>query len=387
MTIESDNESMVGHDGSAVSSTGAQTLGAVVLAAEVRGARTALRYKRDGEVVEMSYRELTQRARRVAGGLLALGIEPQRPGLDPLRHAPGMDARRLRRVVRRRRGGADLPHELAAGMRSTSSRTPTAALVFCENAAQAKKVADVRDACPALEHIVLLEGEAPGAMRLDELLRSGDAIADEAMEERVRTIDPPRPRDTRLHLRHHRPAEGLHAHPRELHRSHARCTRSASISRTRRVHVPPAGPRARPSHPDRRHRRRRDDRVLERRSQEDRRRSRRVCPDAFPVRAARATRRSTPRPRPAERAGPLKKRDFPLGGGAAVAGRARCNTGASGRRLVAPRMRWRTGSCCPRCAALFGGRLRLALGGAAPIAPEVLEFFDACGVPCSRATA
>jgi len=31
--------------------------------------------------------------------------------------------------------------------------------------------------------------------------------------------------------------------------------------------------------------------------------------------------------------------------------------------------------------ALFGGNLRQALTGAAPIAPEILEFFDACGLP------
>jgi long-chain acyl-CoA synthetase len=31
--------------------------------------------------------------------------------------------------------------------------------------------------------------------------------------------------------------------------------------------------------------------------------------------------------------------------------------------------------------AVFGGRLRLAMTGAAPIGREVLEFFDACGVP------
>ena len=30
---------------------------------------------------------------------------------------------------------------------------------------------------------------------------------------------------------------------------------------------------------------------------------------------------------------------------------------------------------------LFGGRVRQAVSGAAPIAPEILEFFYACGVP------
>jgi len=35
----------------------------------------------------------------------------------------------------------------------------------------------------------------------------------------------------------------------------------------------------------------------------------------------------------------------------------------------------------PRVRDLFGGRLRWAITGAAPIAPEILEFFYACGVP------
>ena len=43
-------------------------------------------------------------------------------------------------------------------------------------------------------------------------------------------------------------------------------------------------------------------------------------------------------------------------------------------------MRWPTSSCSRRCAGLFGPDIRLALTGAAPIAQDVLEFFDACGV-------
>ena len=35
---------------------------------------------------------------------------------------------------------------------------------------------------------------------------------------------------------------------------------------------------------------------------------------------------------------------------------------------------------------LFGGHMREATTGAAPIAPEILEFFYAAGCPCSRAT-
>ena len=41
---------------------------------------------------------------------------------------------------------------------------------------------------------------------------------------------------------------------------------------------------------------------------------------------------------------------------------------------------WPIGSCSPRFAASSAGKLQLALVGAARVAPELLEFFDACGV-------
>ena len=134
----------------------------------------------------MSYRELTQRARRIARGLLALGIEPQdrisilsetRPKWTLVDFGAFCAGATVAPIYH-----TNSPQECAYVLADAASR-----LVFCENAAQAKKVADVRDACPSLEHIVLLEGEAPGAMSLDELSALGDAIADEAVDERVRT--------------------------------------------------------------------------------------------------------------------------------------------------------------------------------------------------------
>ena len=79
--------------------------------------------------------------------------------------------------------------------------------------------------------------------------------------------------------------------------------------------------------------------------------------------------------------------------------RRRCSTGRSRRAARAARRRARratgrlaarparaspTASCSPRSARLFGDRLELALTGAAPIADDVLEFFDACGVLVAR---
>src|SRR3954452_10951369 len=48
-----------------------------------------------------------------------------------------------------------------------------AKVVFAENADQAAKIAKVRDELPDLEHVVLIEGEADGAISLDELRAKG----------------------------------------------------------------------------------------------------------------------------------------------------------------------------------------------------------------------
>src|SRR3954468_596057 len=48
-----------------------------------------------------------------------------------------------------------------------------AKVVFCEDADQAAKIAKVRDDLPSLEHVVVIEGTADGAMTLDELRERG----------------------------------------------------------------------------------------------------------------------------------------------------------------------------------------------------------------------
>ncbi len=62
-----------------------------------------------------------------------------------------------------------------------------------------------------------------------------------------------RRRDDHLHLGHHRAAEGLHAHPRQLHGRAGRGRRRAARAVRRRgrldAALPAAGPRVRPDHP------------------------------------------------------------------------------------------------------------------------------------------
>ena len=52
---------------------------------------------------------------------------------------------------------------------------------------------------------------------VDVLTRLGADIADDELEKRRTTATPARPRHADLHLRHDRPAQGLHAHARQLH--------------------------------------------------------------------------------------------------------------------------------------------------------------------------
>jgi long-chain acyl-CoA synthetase len=154
-------DTIVGRDGSAPQSTGAGTLGAVVLAAEVRGDRSAMRYKRDGETVELSYRDVVGRARSIARGLLALGLEPQD------RVSILSDTRPEWALAD---FGAFCAGAVVAPIYNTNSAQECAyvlahadtRVVFCENAAQAKKVEDARQSCPALEHVCVARGRGAG---------------------------------------------------------------------------------------------------------------------------------------------------------------------------------------------------------------------------------
>jgi long-chain acyl-CoA synthetase len=64
-----------------------------------------------------------------------------------------------------------------------------ARLLFCD-ADQVAKIAQIRDQCPALEHVVVLHGEAADAITLDELRGRGADVAPERVHERVAATPP-----------------------------------------------------------------------------------------------------------------------------------------------------------------------------------------------------
>src|SRR2546421_5380677 len=154
--------------------TGAENLAAMVLECAQRYDGAALKYKDGEDWTELSYAELGDAVREIAGGLVALGIEPGE------RVAILSDTRAEWTL-------ADLGGICAAAVVVPIYQTASveearhvledseARLVFCENADQLEKA---REAANGLnvEHFVLFEGEDDNAIALDELReRGGDA--------------------------------------------------------------------------------------------------------------------------------------------------------------------------------------------------------------------
>ena len=149
----------------------------------------ALRWKEGGRWVEMSHRELGVRAQRIARGLIALGIERgdrvailanTRPEWT-IADAGVMCAGAATAPIYH----TNSPEECEYVLSHSGSR-----LVFCEDPEQLAKVALVRDRCPELEHVVLLTGEGPGAMTLEELRAAGADLGEDAVDRRIAEVDP-----------------------------------------------------------------------------------------------------------------------------------------------------------------------------------------------------
>ena len=111
----------------------------------------------------------------------------------------------------------------------------------------------------------------PTRVSLDELRERGRASRRGRARRPHRRGRPRRPLHVHLHLGHHRAAQGLRAHARQLPLGarHGPAARAAQRRRRPRLPLPAAGPRLRAAHPARRVRHGRDDRLLGRRHEAD----------------------------------------------------------------------------------------------------------------------
>ena len=147
----------------------------------------AMRYKLGGGWAEISYAELARTARDIARGLIALGIEagdrvavlantrPEWTLVDMGAFCAGAVVAPIYHT--------NSPEECAYVLGDSDAR-----VVFCEDDEQLAKIQRVRDECPRLEHLILMEGTSAEAMSLDDLRARGAGVPDAAVDERVAAV-------------------------------------------------------------------------------------------------------------------------------------------------------------------------------------------------------
>jgi long-chain acyl-CoA synthetase len=169
--------------------TGADTLVQMVLKATVTHDGPALRFVRGDAWTEMSYAELGETVREIARGLIALGIHPGDrvsilSGTRPEWTLADLGALCAGAVVAPIYH-TNSPEECRYVLDHAESR-----VVFCENAEQAAKVEQVRHLCPTLEHVVTFDGAGEGTISLTELRGRGEAVEASAVDEIATQVHP-----------------------------------------------------------------------------------------------------------------------------------------------------------------------------------------------------
>jgi long-chain acyl-CoA synthetase len=157
----------------APTSTGSTTIADLMgLAAERYGEHTAVKYKRGDDWIDVSYREVGTIVSEIARGLIDLGLEPGDRAAVLCTTRPEWTYASFGITSA---GGVVVPIyptnspeecEWVAG--NSESR-----FLFAEDAEQAAKIAQVRDRLPNLEAVIVINGEAGDAIRMDDLRERG----------------------------------------------------------------------------------------------------------------------------------------------------------------------------------------------------------------------
>ena len=172
--------------------TGSKTIADLLpLAARKYGAAAALRYKAGDDWIDVSYTELGVTVREVALGLVDLGIAPGDKVSILANTRPEWTYACFGILTA---GGTPVtiyqtnsPEECRYVLAHSDSRA-----VFVEDGVQLAKVRQVEDECPELEHVILMEpGEQSGdALTLDQLRERGRFRDESEWEARYEAVVP-----------------------------------------------------------------------------------------------------------------------------------------------------------------------------------------------------
>jgi long-chain acyl-CoA synthetase len=158
-------------------------------AVEQFGEQAAQRYKRDGEWIDVTFADLGERVSEIGRGLIELGIEPgERAAMlctTRIEWAWCSFAISAAGAVVVPIYPTNSPEECAWVAGNSES-----VAIFCEDAAQVAKVQAVRDQLPSLRHIIVIEGDATaeGAVTFEQLRERGRGIGRERLDERIAAV-------------------------------------------------------------------------------------------------------------------------------------------------------------------------------------------------------
>ena len=173
--------------------TGSETIADLLpLAVKKHGDRPAQRYKVGDEWVDSSYSELGEAVREVSLGLVDLGIEPGEK-VSILAHTRPEWTHACFGILTA--GGTlvtiyqtNSPEECQYVLEHSDSRA-----VFVEDSDQLAKIRQVEDECPRLEHIVVMDpqgAEVGDALSLEQLRERGRGRDESEWEARYSSVSP-----------------------------------------------------------------------------------------------------------------------------------------------------------------------------------------------------
>lgn len=152
----------------------------------------AMRFKRDGRWSSLSYQALHARASDVARGLIALGVRPGERVAVIGQTTPDWTLCDLGVLC----AGAvtvpvyhtNSPKECQYVVEHSGARA-----IFCEDASQLAKIREIREACPDLEHVIVMDpaaADAEDAMTLDALCARREAVGPDALAAATSHVQP-----------------------------------------------------------------------------------------------------------------------------------------------------------------------------------------------------
>ena len=172
--------------------TGSKTIADLLpLAAKQYGDRPALRQKRDGQWHDVSYAEVGAIVSEIGRGLLALGVEPgervcilcnTRPEWTYCDFAISAAGATVVPIY-----PTNSPDECEWVAGNSEARA-----IICEDASQVAKIVAVRERLPNLHTIVVIDpaGDVADAVPLDHVRERGRDIEESALEERSTAVGP-----------------------------------------------------------------------------------------------------------------------------------------------------------------------------------------------------